>query len=587
MMRRRTEASALREADAGATSTHERSDDGSDSASTAWSVDKSEVSWKIGTKAPLQQKVAADAEGPENISIVSHMIVGVALSYFVYNVLVIVDHDLVNPRYWQRYNFKAAQQQAWERVFPPNPALSTWNVPSDSEVGLTTDEDARTPAAGTPFARSPGIGKMREVPFNNDWVDEAMDYGKPTVVRGAVKWQAIQKWEPSFMAAQLETVHPHISTGKSVRMHSIVHPYGELKNVSWARPWTERDMSGEEFFAPTKENAYLFKPLKDLPEAVRTAVGSLESLTVPWRKVEEVNAWFGGPGVTTPLHYDAMHNSYAQVRGQKRFILFPAKQHKNLYLFPRIHPSSRMSQVDLQEQSAGSTKKPSLFQDFAKAAPHAVEVTLGPGDALYIPPYWFHYVEVASSDMTSMSISVHTESEAARIRDRILVHELPIAAEWSPPVKAAALELYIGALFNATRKHAKDGGRSADKAGFHRVPFMRALLRSRFATLLEHDAPANSPGLREGVEAARKAFAARFTERRGRHPGGRSPLRVETLHLIEEHARLFGRVMRRKDGRKGLPIEQKEIELANYVEDVTAAVVGPAYTEAFFRVLAV
>ena len=25
----------------------------------------------------------------------------------------------------------------------------------------------------------------------------------------------------------------------------------------------------------------------------------------------------------------------------------------------------------------------------------------GPGDALYIPPYWFHYVEVASSDVTS------------------------------------------------------------------------------------------------------------------------------------------------------------------------------------------
>ena len=37
-----------------------------------------------------------------------------------------------SPGRRQRYNFKAAQQQAWERVFPPNPALSTWNVPSDS-----------------------------------------------------------------------------------------------------------------------------------------------------------------------------------------------------------------------------------------------------------------------------------------------------------------------------------------------------------------------------------------------------------------------------------------------------------------------
>lgn len=320
------------------------------------------------------------------------------------------------------------------------------------------------------------------------------------------------------------------------------------------------------FSSLPKKNAYLMLDHGKLPSAMRSMLGSTQSLSVLWRKVDQVNAWFGGPGISTPLHYDAMHNSYAQIRGRKRFILFPAAQHGNLYLFPRIHPSSRMSQVDLQKQGASSA----VFERFAKAAPHALTVELSPGDVLYIPPYWFHYVEVTSEE-TAMSISVHTESEAARIRDRMLVHQLPIAEEWSPPKKAAALEVYIHSLFKSAK--------------VNRLAFMTTLVESRFDTLLAHDAPRQSPGLREGIATARARFTGRFSERRGRHARGRSPLPATTIHLIDEHATLFNRLIHRIHGRKGISKEEREIELANYIEDVTAAVVGAEYTDAFFRCL--
>ena len=38
----------------------------------------------------------------------------------------------------------------------------------------------------------------------------------------------------------------------------------------------------------------------------------LTQLSVPTRKVAEVNVWLGCDSVSTPLHYDAMHNSYLQ-----------------------------------------------------------------------------------------------------------------------------------------------------------------------------------------------------------------------------------------------------------------------------------
>ena len=38
---------------------------------------------------------------------------------------------------------------------------------------------------------------------------------------------------------------------------------------------------------------------------------------------------------------DALHNTYLQIAGRKRVILFPADSHDDLYVFPRLHPVSR------------------------------------------------------------------------------------------------------------------------------------------------------------------------------------------------------------------------------------------------------
>ena len=50
----------------------------------------------------------------------------------------------------------------------------------------------------------------------------------------------------------------------------------------------------------------------------------------------EANAWAGVPGVSSPLHYDAAHNTYLQLTGHKRFLLVPAEQALTLSL--RLRP---------------------------------------------------------------------------------------------------------------------------------------------------------------------------------------------------------------------------------------------------------
>jgi hypothetical protein len=132
-------------------------------------------------------------------------------------------------------------------------------------------------------------------------------------------------------------------------MHTIAAPMGQLSGISWPRGWEEEDMATSDFFvgarnpaAASQQNAddaagskykhsYLFLHDRDLPAAVRQGIGSLAQLSVGWRKIEEVNTWFGCDGVATPPHYDAMHNSYVQVYGRKRVVLFPADSHNDMY----------------------------------------------------------------------------------------------------------------------------------------------------------------------------------------------------------------------------------------------------------------
>lgn len=124
-----------------------------------------------------------------------------------------------------------------------------------------------------------------------------------------------------------------------------------------------------------------------------------------------MNAWLGLKSTKTPLHTDPYHNILCPVVGYKYVRLYPRRETHRLY--PRgtdeeginmqntsqVDMSSSWSSGGLSEiEDVGVTTEE--FPPFRGA--ECVEGVLKPGDSLYVPLGWWHYVE---SLTTSFSVS--------------------------------------------------------------------------------------------------------------------------------------------------------------------------------------
>jgi len=101
----------------------------------------------------------------------------------------------------------------------------------------------------------------------------------------------------------------------------------------------------------------------------------------------EPRAWIGN-ALVTPAHFDESHNIAVCVAGRRRFTVFAPEQVANLYIGPIDHaPAGRpISVVDFANPDF------ERFPRFADALAHAHVADLEPGDAIYMPPLWWHHV---------------------------------------------------------------------------------------------------------------------------------------------------------------------------------------------------
>ncbi|MEN8790209.1 MAG: cupin-like domain-containing protein, partial [Flavobacteriaceae bacterium] len=122
-------------------------------------------------------------------------------------------------------------------------------------------------------------------------------------------------------------------------------------------------------------------------------------------------AWIGPRGTISGLHADNVNNMYAQIQGRKLFIIASRRFNKRMYPSKKYIPGAIGSQVDLNDFDE---KKFPKFREVEFS-----HVILEPGDVLFLPKRWWHYVE--SLD-TSISINNFGYNRSEKYTIALLEH---------------------------------------------------------------------------------------------------------------------------------------------------------------------
>jgi len=116
----------------------------------------------------------------------------------------------------------------------------------------------------------------------------------------------------------------------------------------------------------------------------------------------QLNAWFGPPGTITPLHTDPYHNLLVQVVGRKYVRLYAPQETHRMRKRGKEGgvEMGNTSLVDVGVVEGWDVGDGDDYDEF-REVPYQ-ECILEPGDTLYIPVGWWHYVRGVS---VSFSVS--------------------------------------------------------------------------------------------------------------------------------------------------------------------------------------
>ncbi|MBU2904274.1 cupin-like domain-containing protein [Arenibacter algicola] len=199
---------------------------------------------------------------------------------------------------------------------------------------------------------------------------------RPVVIKGmAENWPAKKKWSIDFFL-DLESNKPvPLEVGNIFQNESkfLKKDFKQYLNT----------LKKEEL-NQDKDKTYLsmFNIFDQFPDLKTDTDFSIFS---KFTKLNNTYAWIGPSGTISGLHWDSVNNMLAQLKGRKLVLLASPKFQKEMYISKKFDLGSTFSQVDINNLDEN------LFPKFKDVKFY--QYTLEPGDVLFIPVGWWHYVK--------------------------------------------------------------------------------------------------------------------------------------------------------------------------------------------------
>ena len=224
---------------------------------------------------------------------------------------------------------------------------------------------------------------------SDEFLDRYYAANRPVILTGEMSgWPALAKWTPDYLkqtvGSKMIEFQGDRSTSERFEIHKDAHrremPFDKFIDL------VSRPGAGNDAYL----TAYNSARNADALSMLHRDLGFPEKFLS--RDVEQPNGmmWIGPAGTLTSLHHDLTNNLIAQVAGRKRLLVLPACEVGKLY--NHLHVFSEIS--DLEHPAVTLAQFPRLE--------HArfTEVTLLPGEMIFMPLAWWHQVRSIDFSVT-------------------------------------------------------------------------------------------------------------------------------------------------------------------------------------------
>jgi hypothetical protein len=217
-----------------------------------------------------------------------------------------------------------------------------------------------------------------EPPGKKEFLNEYYLTNRPLIVRdGAHAWPAVSLWTNEYLTEKYGHVTIEYMAG-SARDYGQISQVESVKRNMPLGAFLERCnslVSSNDFYMVATNFNLKSAALSPLIEDIcRPNLYPLEDQT--WK--QRARLWIGPRGTVTPLHHDRMNSIFVQVRGKKRWRMLPSVSlplmHNHAVTFSEFDASHEWPDHD--------NHAPSPYLDFV----------LNPGDILFVPVGWWHWV---------------------------------------------------------------------------------------------------------------------------------------------------------------------------------------------------
>ena len=202
---------------------------------------------------------------------------------------------------------------------------------------------------------------------------------RPVVLQGvADHWQAMQLWSPEYFGSRFGDAEVEVVTGRESdpnHEYNLVERKKQMTMREYARMVVEAGETND--FYLTAQNLLMVRPeFQELYAHIDGLNGYLDEN----RFKGYVRVWFGPKGTVTRLHHDATPVLLAQVHGRKQVKLISPMHLRNVST-----DGAWLSKMEIE--NLDYAKYPAMRNV------DILETTIGPGDLLFIPIGWWHWVK--------------------------------------------------------------------------------------------------------------------------------------------------------------------------------------------------